>query len=163
MDKNSYSLFFPFDFLSNTSQNKVVYLLCTITISTIPAISISYFIYAFFPEAESPQFPEGIAELFFSVVIFAPVIETLLLWLGISIIKKFTSSIWMATLISAFLWGVIHSIGTFSHGFAIFWSFVVFSFVFIIWCEKSRGLALGMCMAAHMGQNFLAFLLMQSL
>ncbi|MDC8831357.1 hypothetical protein [Alteromonas gilva] len=161
MDKNSYSLMFPFDFLSNTSQSKVIYLLSTIAISTIPALSISFLIYVFFPEAESPEFPKGIGELFFSVVIFAPVVETLLLWLGISIIKKFTASIWKATLISALLWAIIHSIGTFTHGFAIFWSFVVFSFVFISWLEKSRNLALGMCMATHMGQNFLVFLLMQ--
>lgn len=163
MDKSSNILFFPFNYLSNTSQNKVTYLLNAVAISTIPALGISYLIYAFFPEAESPRFPEGIAALFLSVVILAPVVETLILWLGITIIKKFTSSIWIATLLSAFLWALVHSLGTFAHGFAIFWSFVVFSFVFIIWYEKSRDLALSMCAAIHMGQNLVAFLLMQIL
>jgi hypothetical protein len=39
----------------------------------------------------------------------------------------------------------------------------VFSFAFVVWYEKSRNLALGMCMAIHAGQNFIAFLLMQIL
>ncbi|WP_296047687.1 CPBP family glutamic-type intramembrane protease [uncultured Alteromonas sp.] len=163
MDKSSNSLVFPFDFLSDTSQNRVIYLLGTIAISTIPALVISFLIFTFFPEAEPPPLPESAITLFFNVVIFAPLIETLLLWLGISIIKRFTSSTWSIALVSAFIWGVFHSLGALGHGFTIFWSFVVFSFAFVVWYEKSRNLALGMCMAIHAGQNFIAFLLMQIL
>ncbi len=159
MDKLNHRLVFPFDFLSNTSQSKVIYILGAIAISTIPALGIAFLIFTLFPAAESPQLPEDSIEFFFVVIIVAPVTETLLLWLGISIIKKFTSSIWIASLISAFLWGVLHSMGALAHGFTIFWSFVVFSFVFIIWLEKSRNLALGMCVAIHMGQNLLGGLL----
>ena len=55
MDKTSNRLFFPFDFLSNTSQIKVVYVLGAIAISIIPVVGISYLIFAFFPDVEPPE------------------------------------------------------------------------------------------------------------
>ena len=122
-------------------------------IFTFPVtIALAGLIHLVAPEARTPQFPVTGPLALFLLVVFSPVLETLLMAGGLSLLLRFLPPTW-AVLVSAAGWGVAHSLAAPSWGLIIWWPFLVFSTLFVTWRQRSLGLALIVPMSVHALQN----------
>ena len=105
-----------------------------------------------FPGAESPEFPVAGLTALFLLVVFAPVLETLIMG-GVLLVLLRLFSPPIAVLVSAAGWGVAHSLGAPTWGLVIWWPFLIFSTLFVTWRQRSLLLAFALPMAAHALHN----------
>jgi hypothetical protein len=92
-----------------------------------------------------------------NLIVFAPVIETLLLAGGIYILKKcITKSIAIA-FVSALAWGSLHATVTLILFFGTVWSFFVFSCAYLAWRKWGFGRAYIAAAVPHALINLTAF------
>ena len=105
------------------------------------------------PNIAKPEF-EGITGLLaiFLLVIFSPLVETLVMGGVLVLLQRFLSPA-AAILTSAALWGAAHSLGALSWGFAIWWPFLIFSTLFVVWRQRGFWTAVGVASATHALQN----------
>ena len=89
---------------------------------------------------------------FFSFVIFAPVVETLIMAGFISLFLRFMSPP-KAILLSAFGWAIAHSMQVAGWGLVIWWPFLIFSTLFVVWRQRGWWTAVGVVTATHFLQN----------
>ena len=73
----------------------------------------------------------------FGEVIFAPVVETLFLALGVNILGSFSDRPWVVAVLSALGWGSLHAIFGAIWFFGTVWSFFVFSCAYLAWRCRS--------------------------
>lgn len=92
--------------------------------------------------------------LFLSIVFIAPVVETLLLALGLKIISLFTKKMWKIVLASSLIWAAIHSLSVPTWGLMVMWPFMVFSMAWMAWRRRSIFHAFAAAAGIHMFQNF---------
>ncbi|HEX6741253.1 MAG TPA: CPBP family glutamic-type intramembrane protease [Sphingomicrobium sp.] len=105
------------------------------------------------PHAETPKFPGiGGPLLLFLLVIFSPVVESLIMGGVLLVLLRFLRPT-TAVLVSAIGWGVAHSFQVAIWGLIIWWPFLIFSTLFVAWRERSLWLAFGMPMAVHALHN----------
>ena len=98
-----------------------------------------------FPGAEQPHFPVSGLTALFLLVVFAPVLETLIMGgVLLVLLRLFSPSI--AVVLSAIGWGVGHSLAAPTWGLVIWWPFLIFSILFVTW--RSRGLSAAFAMPA---------------
>lgn len=74
----------------------------------------------------------------FGTIIFAPVVETLLLIFLLRFLQSLRLSDLQACVVSAIIWGIGHA---WVHPLAFFgtiWSFFVFNWSFLLWRQRSR-------------------------
>lgn len=122
--------------------------------SFFPSVALSALIAQLAPDAAHPDFGDlSPAMLMFGVVVFAPVLETLIMGTVLLILLHLVRP-WMAILISAIGWGVAHSWQVPVWGLTIWWPFLVLSTLFVTWRQRSLGLAFLLPMIAHAMQNF---------
>jgi len=88
----------------------------------------------------------------FAVVVFAPVVETLIMGTVLLILLRFLPPA-AAIIVSAMGWGIAHSLQVPIWGLTIWWPFLVLSTLFVAWRDRSLWLAFGLPMAAHAMQN----------
>ena len=129
--------------------------------SFFPSIALAYLVAQFFPEAAHPEFDLSPAMLFFAVVVFAPVIETLIMGTALLILLRLVTPV-AAILISAIGWGIAHSWQVPVWGLTIWWPFLVLSTLFVTWRQRSLLAAFGLPMLAHAMQNLPTALLIMS-
>ena len=118
-----------------------------------PSLALSFLLSRAFPNAAHPDFgnlPPGF--VLFAVVIFAPVIETLIMGTVLLVLLRFVGPV-TAVLMSAIGWGIAHSLQVPIWGLTIWWPFLVLSTLFVAWRDRSLWLAFGLPMAAHAMQN----------
>jgi hypothetical protein len=129
--------------------------------SFFPSIALSLLISQVFPEAAHPEFnlPPGL--VIFAVVVFAPVVETLIMGTVLLILLRFLSPV-TAIIVSALGWGIAHSLQVPVWGLTIWWPFLVLSTLFVAWRERSLWLAFALPMVAHGMQNLFPALLIVS-
>ena len=88
------------------------------------------------------------------VVLVAPILETLLMAPLLALLMRlFRRRRRWAILGSALVWAVLHGMSAPIWGVCIFWTFVVFSTVFLIWREVSFWHAVGVTAAVHALNN----------
>jgi hypothetical protein len=116
------------------------------------SVALAGLIHLVAPDAQAPQFPVAGPLAVFLLVIFSPVLETLLMAGGLALLLRFMSPTW-AVIASAAGWGVAHSFAAPSWGLIIWWPFLVFSTLFVTWRQRSVGLALVVPMSVHALQN----------
>jgi membrane protease YdiL (CAAX protease family) len=106
------------------------------------------------PSLAKPEFPMKGATAFVLLVVFAPVVETLMMAAILSVLARFLSAS-SAVMASALLWGVAHSLQAAVWGLVIWWPFLIFSTLFLVW--RQRGIWAGLAMAAtcHALQNLI--------
>lgn len=147
--------------LLDTSQHPLKYIGKALLISLVPALVISTFFTLVFPWLEGPSFEDDIAQypviLFLLLVLITPLLETLMMWPLINLISLLTKNIWVVALISAVIWGILHSLQALIWGLVIFWSFFVFSISFQVWRKVSRSAAVYITAGIHAGQNLFSF------
>ena len=111
-----------------------------------------------FPQAAQPSFHVDGGVAIFALVVFSPVVETLimgavLLLLGLALPPA------VAILVSAIGWGIAHSMMAPIWGLVIWWPFLVFSTLFVTWRARSLVAAFLIPMAVHALQNLLPALM----
>jgi len=114
------------------------------------------------PDLPAPEFPmKGMLALFL-LVVFAPVLETLIMAGFLSLLLRFLPP-YAAILVSAAGWGIAHSLEAIGWGLVIWWPFLIFSTLYVVWRQKGFWAGFGVAAATHALQNlgpalFVAFL-----
>jgi hypothetical protein len=120
----------------------------------VPAIAISAVLAVLLPQARTPQFPFSGEVALLLLVVFAPVVETLVMGTILLILLRFVGK-GAAIAISAVGWGVAHSLEVPIWGLVIWWPFLIFSTLFVVWRERSVLAAFAMAALVHGLNNLL--------
>ena len=107
-----------------------------------------------FPAAGHPDFKGGPGLIIFAVVIFSPVVETLIMGTVLLILLRFLPE-WVAIIVSAVGWGIAHSTLSPTWGLAVWWPFLILSTLFVAWRKRSLWLAFLLPICVHTLQNLL--------
>ena len=110
------------------------------------------------PQAVQPQFHVSGAAAIFTLVIFSPLLETLIMGAVLIVLLRIMPPAW-AIVVSAIGWGIAHSSVAPIWGLVIWWPFLVFSTLFVTWRQRSLGLAFALPTCVHALQNLLPSLL----
>jgi len=125
----------------------------------LPSMALSAVVTGLLPRTAQPDFALSGWIGFFAVVIFSPVVETLIMGGVLALLLRFVSPT-AAVLLSAAGWGLAHSALAPGWGLVIWWPFLVFSTLFVVWREHSLLAALAMPAGAHALQTLLPALLL---
>jgi hypothetical protein len=118
-----------------------------------PSIVLAWIISKVVPGAETPDFGSlPPAMIIFAVVIFAPLVETLIMGTVLLLLLRFVRPT-VAVLISAAGWGVAHSLQIPIWGLTIWWPFLVLSTLFVAYRERSLLAAFAVPAIVHAMQN----------
>lgn len=132
----------------------------------LPSIALSLLINAVaerfsdFVTPAQPDFPSGAMALF-ALVLFAPLVETLIMATVLVGLQRLVSPV-TAVVLSAIGWGVAHSLAAPAWGLVIWWPFLVFSTLFVAWRRRGFGTAVLLVSAVHGLHNLLPALLVAS-
>jgi len=96
---------------------------------------------------------------FTGAVIFAPILETLLLALGLFILGVLFKRRLFVAAVSALLWGGFHGLVAPFWFFGTVWSFFIFSCAYLVWRERSFYSAFLAAAVPHMLVNLTVFIL----
>ena len=118
-----------------------------------PSILLSALSARFFPGAELPDFVPGWTT-FVAVVLFSPLVETLIMAAVLTVLLRFVSPT-IAVLLSALGWGIAHSLAAPAWGLTIWWPFLIFSTLFVTWRPAGWWRAVALVASVHMLQNLL--------
>ena len=110
------------------------------------------------PQAQQPAFRVSGAAAIFALVIFSPVLETLIMGGVLLLLLRIMPPAW-AIVVSALGWGIAHSSVAPIWGLVIWWPFLIFSTLFVTWRQRSLWLAFAIPMCVHALQNLLPSLL----
>jgi membrane protease YdiL (CAAX protease family) len=106
------------------------------------------------PGAKPPEFHVSGGLALFALVIFSPVLETLLMGIVLLVLLRLLPAT-LAILVSAIGWGIAHSTVAPIWGVVIWWPFLVFSTLFVTWRRRSLWLAFAIPMCVHALQNLI--------
>ena len=120
----------------------------------LPAIALGAVLTYLLPGAQSPQFPFRGAMAIFLLVIFAPVVETLIMGTVLLVLLRFMGQV-PAIFVSAFGWAFFHSLEVPIWGFVIWWPFLVFSTLFVTWRGRSILAAFAIPASVHALNNLI--------
>lgn len=122
------------------------------------SILLAVIIHWLAPDAKTPEFAiSGFAAIGL-IVVFSPIVETLIMGSVLLVLLRFLSPT-RAVLVSAVGWGIVHSIGVAIWGAIIWWPFLIFSTLFVAWRSRSLMLAFVVPATVHGLQNLLPALL----
>jgi membrane protease YdiL (CAAX protease family) len=122
-------------------------------LSIIGSLVLAFLVGKIAPDLAKPDFKNltGPVAILLLVVI-SPFIETLIMG-GILVgLQRFLPPA-PSILVSALLWGILHSLGAPSWGLAIWWPFLIFSTLFVVWRHRGFWVATGVVTATHALQN----------
>jgi hypothetical protein len=120
--------------------------------ASIPALALAVLASWLFPDAAGPQLPVGGVVPFLLVVLFSPVVETVIMALVIEVALLVLPPV-AAVLFSAIGWGIAHSLAAPAWGLVIWWPFLIFSTLYVTWRGEGRGQAIAIVAAAHALNN----------
>ncbi len=143
------------------AERPLPYIVVAWLMALIPSLGLSALVSQLVP-GQGPQLPTlSPAFLFFMLVIFAPVIETLIMGAILLLVERIAGFV-PALLVSAAGWGIAHSLQAPAWGLVIWWPFLIFSLAFLVWRRRSLALAFALPMAIHALQNLVPALLLVS-
>lgn len=144
-------------FVQNVNQPWWRYVPYTFLIAFIPSMLISVALGLIVPMSSSVNFGKLTIGLILSLVLLAPLLETLIMWPVISGIQRIgVKRPIVVAAISALVWAVFHSLQTPVWGLTVGWSFFIFSLCFVSWKTVSNMKAYLMTFSIHAMQNSLA-------
>lgn len=151
-----------FNILYDTDQHILNYVWKAALISLVPSIILGLILWLcslFIPIPDNDlNFEGSIFYIFFSVVLFSPWVETLMMLPILWILKRLIRNNIAVAFSSAAIWAVLHSTIAIAWGFIIWWAFFVFSICFLEWEKKSKKQAIVATASVHMCQNFIPLL-----
>ena len=95
-------------------------------LSIVGSLALAALSRTFAPDLPTPEFPMKGPTAFFLLVVFAPLLETLIMAGFLSLFLRFLPPA-AAILLSAAGWGVAHSLEAVGWGLVIWWPFLIFS------------------------------------
>ena len=122
-------------------------------LSFFGSIALAALVHWIAPNARSIEIPRLPAWLIIGAfAVVSPLVETILMGLGLKLLQR-----WMnppaAILVSAIVWGILHSLQIPIWGLAIWWPFLIFSTLFVVWQQRGFWTAVGVAAATHCLQN----------
>lgn len=143
-------------FVGDTEHPKASYIVKAWLLTLIPSLALAigggWLFGLLFGEAQGPSFPQAGAMLVFMLVVFAPVVETLIMVGPLLILNRLFGPSAAAAL-SAAGWGIAHSLQAPMWGLVIWWAFFVFSAIILAWRKKSLITGILIVMCVHAMQN----------
>ena len=136
------------------ADQPAAYLAIAWLMTFLPSIALSALVNTVLGDAAQPDFPDGSWGVFFLVVIFAPITETLIMGSVLLVLRTFLPPV-AAVLVSAAGWGVAHSLQAAAWGLIIWWPFLIFSTAFLVWRERSLLTAFALVSLLHALHNLL--------
>jgi hypothetical protein len=122
-------------------------------LSLLGSLSLALLVEMLAPNLASPDVPPmHPAMLIFLFVVFAPVLESILMGAILVVLLRWMAPV-TAVVVSALAWGVFHSLQASAWGFAIWWPFLIFSTLFVVWRQRGFWTGVGVATATHMLQN----------
>lgn len=109
----------------------------------------------FVSEDNAPQFAGPPLLLFLGIVLFSPMVETLLMSAIFGILSLFTRSPLTLALVSVVIWTALHSLAAPIWGLVIAWPFFVFSCAYLAWRRISWTRAVGVTCGIHSLHNLI--------
>ena len=117
-----------------------------------PSIVLAVIAAWLLPALERPSFevagPVSVALL----VVFAPVVETLIMAAVLEVLMRFVRP-GVAIILSSLGWGLAHSLAAPAWGLVIWWPFLIFSTLYVTWSRRSTLAALAIVTCVHALQN----------
>lgn len=113
------------------------------------------------PGLGRPEFPVSGAEAFFLLVIFSPLLETLIMAGVLALLLRLVPPV-AAIGFSAVGWGIAHSLAAPAWGLIIWWPFLVLSTLYVAWRPRGWGWAIAVPALTHALQNLPPTLLIMS-
>ena len=104
------------------------------------------------PALPAPEFPLKGPMAFFLLVVFAPLVETLIMAGLLSLLLRFFTPA-TSILLSALAWGVAHSSMALGWGLVIWWPFLIFSMLYVVWRQRGFWIAVSIATTTHALQN----------
>jgi hypothetical protein len=138
-------------------QEKVRYIIKWYLIALLSSITVASIIFMLFQPEPKESVESHVLIEFFGVVIFAPVVETLLMIPILGGIGVFTKNAPLTVLISALVWAIGHSLIWPPWGVVVFIPFLVFSHAFLQWKRESTKSAFIVVVSIHALINLTAF------
>jgi hypothetical protein len=111
-------------------------------------------------EEDRPQFRGTATTLFFSIVVFSPVVETLLMMPVLWALSHAAQKPMLLAILSAAVWAALHSLLAPAWGLVIAWPFYVFSRAYLAWRPYGWWKAVGVTACIHAFQNLFGVLAM---
>ncbi|HEY0626189.1 MAG TPA: hypothetical protein VGD10_05590 [Allosphingosinicella sp.] len=142
-------------FLFDTDHSKPAYILKAWLLCLIPSLALAGIVTGLAPEPPSPDFGGSGMAIYLLLILFAPVVETLLMTPPLLILNRLLGET-AAVIGSAILWGVLHSSREPLWGLIIWWPFLIFSAVILAWRKKDVFTGMLLVIAVHAMQNGLA-------
>jgi membrane protease YdiL (CAAX protease family) len=154
-----YLRFLP-PFLFQADGNAARYIVRAWLLAMLPAIGIAAVLWALFPDtASAPGREVTRFSIVLSVVVIAPLLETLLMGAILLVVQRLAGA-GPAVAASVLVWGAVHGSVAVRWGIAISWSFLIFSVAFVTWRHAGLLKAFGVAAAIHALQNGAAVLLL---
>ena len=125
----------------------------------LPTILLGAIVTSALPGVGQPQLDVGGWSSLALIVLFAPLLETLIMGAALVILQRLMPPT-SAVLVSAAGWGAAHSAAAPAWGLVIWWPFVIFSVMFVTWRQRSLLTGLAMAAATHALHNLLPALLL---
>jgi hypothetical protein len=104
------------------------------------------------PDLAKPQFPMRGAVAVALLVLFAPLVETLIMAGVLALLARFVMPT-VAVVASAALWGVAHSLQAAVWGLVIWWPFLIFSTLYLVWRQHGTMTGIAVAATTHALQN----------
>ena len=117
-----------------------------------PTVLLGALVVWLLPGGEGPKFAMDGAMALFGLVVFAPIVETLIMGTVLLVILRLVGPT-AAVLLSSAGWGLAHSSAAPIWGLVIWWPFLVFSTLFVVWRGRSLAAAFAIPAAVHALHN----------
>lgn len=147
-------------FLFNRKENEVVYIVKAMILSLLLTIPLVELRYIFFPEAYTVDITLTPFMILIATLL-GPIFETLVMIVILEFIRYFTNRFLLGCIISAFVWGIIHSSNGSLHGVLVFPGFLIYSIAYEVWKKTSGFKGFSIVAIMHILHNTLVVLLMK--
>lgn len=120
-----------------------LYCLRATLLAVMPALVVSALLYLAMyafnvdPSSQGPKDLQATAIDVFGTVIFAPVVETLVLAWTVTLARRANISMTRISIASAIAWGLLHGLQSWVKFFPTAWGFFVFTTAYQVWREVS--------------------------
>jgi len=117
------------------------------------SIALALLVQRIVPDAQTidlPKLPPWVIIVAFAM--FSPIVESILMGLLLRLMMRWVDPS-VAILISAVVWGILHSLQIPVWGLAIWWPFLIFSTLFVVWQQRGFWTGVGVAAATHALQN----------
>lgn len=146
-------------YLLTTERGKINYVLTAYLIGIVISISIGFIVNSIYPHTEKVAVLKFNMVDFIGLVLFAPIVETMLMVPIIALLKLVFSRIYAICATSALIWATIHGLLVPIQAITIFPQFFIFTLAFLVWDKQSRKSAYLVVMSIHMLNNVTVFLI----